>query len=50
VSGILAPVITGWLVQRTGGYAAAMAAVLIFLVAGIFAYLFLVRKKYVYQS
>jgi MFS family permease len=50
VSGILAPVVTGWLVQRTGGYAAAMDAVLIFLVAGIFAYLFLVRKKYAYQQ
>jgi ACS family D-galactonate transporter-like MFS transporter len=50
VSGILAPVITGWLVQRTGGYAAAMDAVLLFLVAGIFAYLFLVRKKYAYPA
>lgn len=49
VSGILAPVLTGWLVQRTGGYAAAMDTVLIFLVAGIFAYLFLVRKKYAYH-
>ncbi len=50
VAGILAPVITGWLVQHTAGYAAAMNAVLFFLVAGIFAYLFLVRKKYVYQA
>lgn len=50
VAGILAPVITGWLVQNTGGYAAAMNAVLFFLVAGILAYLFLVRKKYAYQA
>jgi MFS family permease len=46
VAGILAPIITGWLVQETGGYAAAMMAVLAFLLAGILAYLFLVREKY----
>jgi MFS family permease len=49
ISGIVAPIVTGWLVQRTGGYAAAMAMVLFFLLAGISAYLFLVREKYGYR-
>jgi nitrate/nitrite transporter NarK len=45
VAGIVAPIITGWLVQRTGGYAAAMQMVLLFLACGILAYIFLVRPK-----
>jgi MFS family permease len=44
VAGIVAPIITGWLVQRTGGYAAAMEAVLFFLACGILSYVFLVRR------
>ncbi|MDB5735365.1 MAG: major facilitator superfamily 1 [Alphaproteobacteria bacterium] len=43
VAGILAPIITGWLVQRTGGYAAAMEMVLFFLACGVLSYAFLVR-------
>jgi MFS family permease len=45
VAGIVAPIITGWLVQKTGGYAAAMQMVLFFLGCGILAYGFLVRDK-----
>jgi MFS family permease len=45
VAGIVAPIITGWLVQRTGGYAAAMQMVLFFLACGILAYIFLVRRR-----
>lgn len=45
VAGIVAPIITGWLVQKTGGYAAAMQMVLVFLACGILAYVFLVRRK-----
>ncbi len=44
LAGIAAPILTGWLVQRTGSYTAPMQAILIFLVAGILAYTFLVRK------
>lgn len=43
VAGIVAPIITGWLVQRTGGYAAAMEMVLFFLACGVLSYIFLVR-------
>ena len=46
VAGIVAPILTGWLVQKTGAYSAPMQAVLIVLVVGIAAYLFLVREKY----
>ncbi|MCP5412623.1 MAG: MFS transporter [Alphaproteobacteria bacterium] len=45
VAGVLAPIITGWLVERTGGYAAAMQMVLVFLACGILAYIFLVRER-----
>lgn len=44
--GIVAPMLTGWLLQRTGSYEAPMQAIWLFLVAGVAAYLFLVRQKY----
>ena len=44
--GIVAPILTGWLKQSTGGYEAPMAANLFFLLLGIASYLFLVRRKY----
>ncbi|HKQ10601.1 MAG TPA: MFS transporter [Rhizomicrobium sp.] len=50
VAGIVAPILTGWLVQRTGGYLAAMEAVLAFLLAGILAYLFLIKKEFAYRD
>lgn len=46
VAGIVAPILTGWLVDRTGAYEAPMQTVLVFLVLGIFVYLFLVREKF----
>ena len=46
VAGIVAPILTGWLVEKTGAYSAPMQAVLLVLVTGIAAYLFLVREKY----
>lgn len=46
VAGIVAPILTGWLVEKTGAYSAPMQAVLVVLVIGIAAYLFLVREKY----
>jgi MFS family permease len=44
--GIVAPILTAWLVQRTGGYQAPLQAIWVFLLVGIAAYLVLVRKKY----
>ena len=44
--GILAPILTGWLKQVTGGYSAALAANAVFLLLGIGSYLFLVRPRY----
>jgi len=44
--GIVAPILTGWLVERTGGYQASMNAIWLFMLLGIAAYLLLVRRKY----
>jgi ACS family D-galactonate transporter-like MFS transporter len=49
-AGIAAPVLTGWLKQRTGSYAAPMQAIWLVLLAGMLAYLFLVREKYAPQA
>ncbi len=46
VAGIVAPILTGWLVQQTGAYSAPMQIVLVVLIAGIASYLVLVREKY----
>jgi MFS family permease len=44
--GIVAPLLTGWLKQRTGSYKAPMQAIWFFLLAGVASYVFLVREKY----
>src|SRR5579883_1273351 len=46
IAGIVAPILSGWLKQKTGGYAAPMNAIWIVLVVGILAYLVMVREKY----
>jgi MFS family permease len=46
LSGVVAPFLTGLLKQATGSYEAPMLAVVVFLVAGIAAYIFLVRQDY----
>jgi len=46
VAGIVAPILTGWLVSLTGGYKAPMQAMWLFLLMGLAAYVFLVREKY----
>jgi len=46
IAGIVAPILSGWLKQKTGGYAAPMNAIWIVLVVGILAYLIMVREKY----
>ena len=45
-SGIVAPLLTGWLKQTTGGYAAPMIAIFLLLITGIAAYAIMVRPKY----
>lgn len=47
LSGIAAPLVTGWLKQTTGGYAAPMHAIWIILAIGTAAYVLLARKEYV---
>ncbi len=44
--GIIAPILTGWLLQTTGSFQAPMQAIWFFLLLGIASYLFLVREKY----
>lgn len=44
-SGIVAPILTGWLKEVTGSYAAPMGAVLGVLLLGVFSYGFLVRRQ-----
>lgn len=46
LAGIVAPILTGWLVDKTGSYAAPMQTVVFFLAVGIAAYVFLVREKH----
>ena len=46
VAGIVAPILTGWLVDTTGSFDAPIRAVSLFVVLGIAAYLFLVRERY----
>jgi MFS family permease len=45
-AGIAAPILTGWLLQRTGTYEAPMLAVLVVLVVGVLCYLFMIREEY----
>ncbi len=46
LAGIVAPILTGWLLQKTGSYEAPMVAVLVVLVLGVFCYLFPIREMY----
>ncbi len=49
VAGIVAPIFTGWLKQRTGSYYAPMFACFVFLVAGVLSYLLMVKTPYAPQ-
>jgi MFS transporter, ACS family, D-galactonate transporter len=44
--GIAAPIITGWILAKTGSYDATMQVIWVFLLIGIASYVFLVREKY----
>lgn len=45
LAGIVAPILTGWLKQVSGSYTAPMQAIWVVLLAGVAAYLFLVRRR-----
>ncbi len=47
LSGIAAPYLTGLLKQATGSYEAPMQAIVLFLIMGVAAYVFMVRQEYV---
>jgi MFS family permease len=46
IPGIVAPLLTGWLKEATGGYTLPMMTIGFFLALGIASYVFLVREKY----
>jgi len=46
LAGIVAPILTGWLVEKTGDFTAPMQMVLFFLAVGVAAYVFLVRDNH----
>jgi MFS family permease len=46
LSGVVAPILTGWLKQTTGSYQAPMQAIWFFMILGIASYSLLVRRKY----
>ncbi|MGA3325882.1 MAG: MFS transporter [Terriglobia bacterium] len=46
LAGIVAPILTGWLLQKTRNYEAPMVAILVVLLVGVLSYLLLVREKY----
>jgi MFS family permease len=46
VAGIVAPLLTGWLKQTTGGYEAPMAAIFVFLVIGAASCVVLLQRKW----
>jgi MFS family permease len=46
IAGIVAPILTGWLKQKTGSYEAPMLACCVFLVIGVLSYVFMVKERY----
>ncbi|MGH9572717.1 MAG: MFS transporter, partial [Candidatus Acidiferrales bacterium] len=46
LAGIAAPIVTGWLLQKTGSYQAPMIAIVVVLVVGVLSYLLMIREKY----
>ena len=49
VAGIVAPILTSWLLQETGTYEAPMIMILVVLVIGVLSYVFMVRENYAPQ-
>jgi ACS family D-galactonate transporter-like MFS transporter len=47
IAGIVAPILTGWLLQKTGSYEAPMMAILVVLLVGVLSYVFMIQEKFV---
>ncbi len=50
LAGIVAPWLTGWMIQQTGSFDAPIKGVGLWLVIGIGCYVFLVRRKYAFTA
>ena len=46
VAGIVAPILTGWLLKETGSYEAPMMTILVVLVIGVLSYIVMIKKNY----
>jgi MFS transporter, ACS family, D-galactonate transporter len=46
LAGIVAPILSGWLLEKTGSYQAPMMAVLVALALGVVCYLFMIKEEY----
>jgi MFS transporter, ACS family, D-galactonate transporter len=46
LAGIVAPLVTGWLLTRTGSYQAPMVAIMVVLMIGVTSYVTLVRRRF----
>jgi MFS family permease len=46
LAGIAAPILTGWLLQKTGSYDAPKVAILVVLLVGVLSYLLMIRESY----
>jgi len=46
IAGIVAPILTGWLLQKTGSYEAPMMAILVVLLVGVLSYVLMIQEKF----
>ena len=46
LAGIVAPILTGWLLKETGSYDAPMFTILVVLVVGVLSYIFMIKREY----
>ena len=50
IAGIVAPILTGWLLQKTGSYEAPMMAILVVLLVGVLSYVLMIQEKFAPKS
>jgi len=50
IAGIVAPILTGWLLQKTGSYEAPMMAILVVLLVGVLSYILMIQEKFAPKS
>jgi ACS family D-galactonate transporter-like MFS transporter len=50
IAGIVAPILTGWLLQKTGSYEVPMMAILVVLLVGVLSYVFMIQEKFAPRS